>query len=78
VHQVVHRGIPLCATCRRCPEAAICGGGHLPHRYARKNGFDNPSVWCADILALMRHMRSRLLDYAERASAAVTRLQASD
>lgn len=76
VHRVVHEGIPLCDTCRRCPEAAVCGGGHLPHRYARGSGFDNPSVWCADVLALLDHIRTRLLDYAERADRAIEQIRA--
>ena len=35
-------------------------GGYLPHRYSRENGFDNPSVWCADILKLFSLIRRRL------------------
>jgi len=58
-HRVIHLGVPLCETCRQCPESAVCGGGYLPHRYARANGFDNPSAWCADILKLISHLRSR-------------------
>jgi uncharacterized protein len=58
VHQAVHDGIPLSAQCTACPERETCGGGYLPHRYARANGFDNPSVWCADILKLLEHMRA--------------------
>jgi uncharacterized protein len=49
----------LCGTCLACPEHDTCGGGYLPHRYSRLNGFDNPSVWCADILKLFRHARNR-------------------
>ena len=64
VHQLVHVGVPLSATCRSCPEVAICGGGYLPHRYSRKNGFDNPSVWCQDIQKLLEHVRSRLYSRA--------------
>jgi uncharacterized protein len=60
VYQAVHTGFPLCATCQVCPERDICGGGYVPHRYARANRFDNPSVWCADILKLLAHIRSRL------------------
>lgn len=51
---------PICAACRRCPESQTCAGGYLPHRYSRHNGFDNPSVWCADILRLFAHIRTRL------------------
>jgi uncharacterized protein len=59
-HQVMFEGTTLPQACRSCPEAPTCGGGHLPHRYARAHGFDNPSVWCADLLALFAHIRSRL------------------
>jgi uncharacterized protein len=51
---------PLCETCRLCREARTCAGGYLPHRYSQHNGFDNPSVWCADILRLFSHIRTRL------------------
>jgi len=58
-HRVVHEGIPLSAKCQVCPERTVCGGGYLPHRYARANGFDNPSAWCEDILKLLAHIRAR-------------------
>jgi uncharacterized protein len=60
LHRVVHEGMPLSAPCRACHERTVCGGGYLPHRYARATGFDNPSVWCADILKLLTHIRSRI------------------
>jgi uncharacterized protein len=50
--------IPKPEACQACPEFRTCGGGYLPHRYSRERGFDNPSVWCADILKLFGHMRS--------------------
>ena len=53
-------GLPLCKACRACPECENCGGGYLPHRYSSVNGFDNPSVWCADLLKIFAHVRSRL------------------
>jgi uncharacterized protein len=39
----------LCQTCRECEFVKICGGGYFPHRYSAKNGFANPSVYCADL-----------------------------
>lgn len=42
----------LCATCMACPVVRTCGGGLYAHRYRQGNGFDNPSVYCADLLAL--------------------------
>jgi uncharacterized protein len=58
-HQLLTDGLPLSDTCRNCAEVAVCGGGYAPHRYAQRNGFDNPSVWCADIMELLSHMRAR-------------------
>lgn len=69
LHQATHEGFPLCAQCRACPEVEVCGGGYLPHRYSRRRGFDNPSVWCEDILALTRHMRGWLADREVAAAA---------
>ena len=50
----------LCQTCQQCPVLASCGGGLYPHRYRTGNGFDNPSVYCTDLLALISHISSRL------------------
>ncbi|HEY3868946.1 MAG TPA: FxsB family cyclophane-forming radical SAM/SPASM peptide maturase [Actinocrinis sp.] len=46
----------LCAQCRACPALQSCGGGYYPHRYRSENGFDNPSVFCADLLKLVGHI----------------------
>lgn len=48
----------LCPTCRQCPVRDICAGGYLPHLYARANGFDNPSVYCADLQRLIAAIQS--------------------
>jgi uncharacterized protein len=50
----------LSETCRSCPEVFVCGGGAVPHRYA-DDGFDHPSVYCAELLALIQHIRARLI-----------------
>jgi uncharacterized protein len=60
---VVARQIGLRAlgdTCRRCPEQGVCGGGHYAHRYAPLTGFLNPTVYCADMLMLVQHVRRRV------------------
>ncbi|WP_187645457.1 radical SAM/SPASM protein FxsBH, inactivated beta-hydroxylase extension form [Streptomyces sp. TRM49041] len=46
-------------TCRGCPVVRSCGGGLYPHRYRADNGFDNPSVYCADLEALVRGIEDR-------------------
>lgn len=53
-------GSRLSDVCQSCPESRVCAGGYLPHRYAARNGFDNPSVWCADLYHLIGHVRGRL------------------
>ena len=50
----------LCNTCNRCPIVAVCGGGFLPHRYNHRNGFDNPSVYCRDLLKLITHIQNQV------------------
>ncbi|SDN33938.1 uncharacterized protein SAMN04487981_104494 [Streptomyces sp. cf386] len=50
----------LSETCRSCPVVRSCGGGLYAHRY-RGDGteFDNPSVFCADLKALIRSIDAR-------------------
>jgi uncharacterized protein len=54
----------LSAQCRACPVVAVCGGGLYGHRFRTSasttaGAFDNPSVYCADLL--------KLIQYVERA-----------
>ena len=48
-------------TCHACPVFSVCGGGYLPHRYSSADGFDNPSVYCRDLMKLITHIRDRVL-----------------
>jgi uncharacterized protein len=48
----------LSGTCQRCPVVNSCGGGLYTHRYQTGSGFDNPSVYCADLLKLITHIDS--------------------
>jgi uncharacterized protein len=50
----------LCEKCRQCKFMNACGGGYLPHRFSRKNGYDNPSVYCDDLYAMFEDMQSVL------------------
>ncbi|MFG2331665.1 FxsB family cyclophane-forming radical SAM/SPASM peptide maturase [Streptomyces sp. NPDC048604] len=54
----------LSAACRACPVVTSCGGGLYAHRYRtgatpEDTGFDNPSVFCADLKALVHAVRDR-------------------
>jgi uncharacterized protein len=51
----------LSRQCRACPEMSICGGGLYPHRFREGKGFMNPSVYCADLLKLIAHVRDRVV-----------------
>jgi uncharacterized protein len=37
-----------------------CGGGLYPHRYRSGSGFRHPSVYCADLMRLITHVRDRV------------------
>lgn len=49
----------LADKCRSCAEAEVCGGGAVPHRFGG-DGFDNPTVYCEEMKALLAHVRRRL------------------
>jgi uncharacterized protein len=77
-HAAVMEGLPLPTACRACPERDTCAGGHLPNRYSAERLFDNPSVWCADLLALFAHARAKLgvaHDETRRRRAALERVR---
>ena len=46
----------LSNTCKECSLVDTCGGGYLPHRYSSENEFDNPSVYCNDLIKLINHI----------------------
>ncbi|UUN26044.1 radical SAM/SPASM protein FxsBH, inactivated beta-hydroxylase extension form [Streptomyces sp. FIT100] len=46
-------------TCRRCPVVRSCGGGLYTHRYRSGTDFDNTSVYCTDLEALVRGIELR-------------------
>ena len=50
----------LCRTCQECPVVTSCGGGLYAHRYRSGTGFGNPSVYCADLIKLITHVKSRM------------------
>jgi uncharacterized protein len=53
---------PSASVCQTCPELDVCGGGIPAHRWSRKQGFMNPSVFCADQRYLVNLVRQRLVE----------------
>ncbi|MGX5805047.1 cyclophane-forming radical SAM/SPASM peptide maturase YhhB [Bradyrhizobium sp. Arg314] len=62
-HLAAHRKLlskpGLSVTCQACDIVDICGGGSLPHRFG-ENGFNNPTVYCGEMTALVAHVRARV------------------
>ena len=51
---------PTAMACLSCVDLQVCGGGMPTHRYSESNGYENPSVYCADQKYLIAHMREIL------------------
>ena len=49
---------PTSNICLECRDLHVCGGGMTLHRWSGKNGYDNPSVFCADQKLLIQRIRS--------------------
>jgi uncharacterized protein len=52
----------LCGQCTKCAIKEICGGGFLPHRFSKENGFDNPTVYCRDMARLIVHIQNSIFE----------------
>lgn len=53
----------LSKKCRACDIRTVCGGGLRAHRFRHGSGlhgFDNPSVYCADLYRLITHIQLTL------------------
>ena len=53
---------PASEKCLSCPLLEICGGGMTLHRWSGENGFNNPSVYCADQVYLIGQMKLALAE----------------
>jgi uncharacterized protein len=51
----------LARQCMVCPAKNICGANYLPTRYGKENGFNNPSVYCPDLLKIITHVRNAVI-----------------
>lgn len=70
--------IDLCDTCRQCKFMNACGGGYLPHRFSKKNGYDNPSVYCGDLYSMFENMQSVLESHLYVVKEGGERVQVAD
>jgi uncharacterized protein len=52
----------VCEKCLNCPVYDCCGGGFLGNRFANSNGFDNPTIYCRDIIRLVSFVQNDLVD----------------
>lgn len=60
----------LCEQCQACPIVEICGGGAVPHRWSDA-GFANPTIYCAEMKALVAHARARLEEQLGKPAASI-------
>lgn len=54
--------VKLPDVCQRCPISEICGGGFLAHRYGAENGFNNPSVYCRDLVKIIARVQNTVIE----------------
>jgi uncharacterized protein len=72
--------VSLSEKCQGCEWKRICRGGDLENRYSKKNGFDNPSVYCDGYKKLFKNVCDLLIengypsDYIKRALAPESQL----
>ncbi|WP_430409455.1 radical SAM protein [Kordia sp.] len=52
----------LCTKCLECPVVDICKGGRLVHRHKQENGFNNPSVYCEDMIMIISHIQNKMME----------------
>ena len=55
--------VPTCRPCADCDLLSVCGGGMPLYRWSAERGYDNPSVYCHDHAAFIRHAVTRLHEF---------------
>lgn len=61
---------PASRECLGCPHLQVCGGGMVVHRWSSANGYNNPSIYCADQKFLIRAVHQQLEKYLPAPKAA--------
>ena len=56
---------PTNTKCLSCPELHVCGGGMILNRWSNEAEFNNPSVYCADQLFLIRNLRKAVAQFTK-------------
>ena len=64
--------VPTCSLCTDCDLLDVCGGGMPLYRWSAERGYDNPSVYCHDHAAFIRHAVTRLHELGLNESLAVS------
>ncbi len=64
----------LPAPCDTCTWKAICNGGTRQHRFSVRNGFDNPSLYCATLLRIYAYIATQLIRAGRSVDEVETRL----
>ena len=64
--------VPACSLCSDCDLLSVCGGGMPLYRWSAERGYDNPSVYCHDHAAFIRHAAARLRELGLSKSLAVS------
>lgn len=52
----------VCEQCLNCPVYDICGGGFLGNRFSVDNGFDNPTIYCKDMIRLVSFLQNDIIE----------------
>ncbi len=58
--ELLEASVHLHRQCEQCVYRSACGGGHIASRWSRANRFDNPSVYCRDLIEILRHIWQRM------------------
>ena len=63
---------PTSSLCAECELLSVCGGGMPLYRWSNERGYDNPSVYCHDHAAFIRHAVTRLRQFGLNGSPLVS------
>ncbi len=57
--------------CKSCKYLYGCAGGYFPNRFSKKNGFNNPSVYCDDLYWLLNSIENDLKSRVKNETAVI-------